>query len=110
MKPRLLAAFFIGSALLVIAIRAQEGDLINGQRIYAAKMCNLCHTLAGESGPMAELGGPLDGIGTKRDAAWIRLYLKDPMAALPEAKMPRIDLTDQEIADLTAFLRGCRQK
>ncbi|WP_242523385.1 c-type cytochrome [Thiocystis minor] len=41
----------------------------------------------------------------KRDAAWIRLYLKDPMAALPEAKMPKVDLTDQEIADLTAFLR-----
>ena len=78
MKPRLLAADFIGSTLLVIAIRAQAGDFLNGQRIYAAKMCNLCHTLAGESGPMA---------------------------ALPEAKMSRFDLTDQEIADLTVSLR-----
>ncbi len=94
----------LGFILVIGVSSAEEGDVQSGQRIYAEKMCNLCHTLAGESGPMAELGGPLDQIGATRDAAWIRLYLKDPTAALPGAQMPPAELTDQEIADLIAFL------
>ncbi|MFD2112891.1 c-type cytochrome [Thiorhodococcus fuscus] len=101
--PR-LTAVLIGSALISAGAFAQDGNVQRGAGLYAAKTCNLCHTLAGESGPMAEMGGSLDNLGSKRDAAWIRAYLKDPTGTLPGATMPKVELTEQEIADLTAFM------
>ncbi len=83
---------------------AKDGDVESGRQLYNARMCNLCHTLAGESGQMAQFGGPLDNLAAKRDAAWIRSYLKEPKSVLPNSPMPATGLTDREIADLTAFL------
>lgn len=71
-------------------------------------MCNLCHTVAGESGPMADLGGSLDQVGQRRDAAWLRLYFTDPKAAVPSATMPKTDLTEQELEDMIAYLLSLR--
>ena len=41
------------------------------------KKCKSCHSLGGVAGPMAKVGGPLDGVGSKRDEAWLRAYFKD---------------------------------
>lgn len=84
--------------------RAQTGDIQAGQAIYAAQMCSLCHSRAGESGPMAHVGGSLDGLSSRRDAAWIEGYLRDPKSVIPNSQMPKTGLTDQELADLIAFL------
>jgi len=104
MREPLIAAALIGWALSAGTAFAEGGDGQRGQQLYTAKMCNLCHTLAGESGTMAQVGGPLDGLAAKRDAAWMQAYLKDPAKIIPGAQMPKPELTDQEIADLTAYL------
>lgn len=103
MKTVSIAAAMIGWALSAGTALA-DGDGQRGQQLYTTKMCNLCHTLAGESGPMAQVGGPLDGLAAKRDAAWMQAYLKDPAKIIPGAQMPKTELTDQEIADLTVYL------
>ncbi|MCG6896214.1 MAG: NapC/NirT family cytochrome c [Thiocapsa sp.] len=56
----------------------------------------------------AELGGRLDGVGLRRDAAWLRLYFTDPKAAIPTATMPKAALTEQQLADLIAYLISLR--
>ena len=104
MRTHLIAAALIGCAVVAGTALADDGDSQRGKQLYSAKMCNLCHTLAGESGPMAQVGGPLDGLAAKRDAAWMNAYLKDPTKVIPNAQMPKTELTDQEIADLTAYL------
>jgi cytochrome c2 len=76
----------LGAWLPVAVALAQGGDPDTGRQVYVAQMCNTCHTLAGESGPMAQIGGSLDGVGARRDAAWLRLYFTDPKAALPILK------------------------
>ena len=53
---------------------------------------------------MAKLGGPLDGVGAKRDAAWLKGYLTDPKSKIPNSKMPKQKLTEQEIDDLTQYM------
>lgn len=103
---RSLHCTFIAAALLTNATgaSAEGGDTQAGKAIYAARLCNLCHTLAGESGQMAHVGGSLDALATRRDAAWIERYLRDPKSVIPSSQMPSPGLTDREIADLIAFL------
>ena len=68
------------------------------------KKCKLCHSIKGDGGKLAEKGGPLDGVGSKRDAAWLTKYLGDPTSVLPDAKMPKLKLTDDETRALVDYL------
>ena len=47
---------------------------------------------------------PLDGVGTKRDAEWLKGYLADPKSAMPDAKMPKMKLSEQQLDDLVAYM------
>jgi cytochrome c2 len=74
-----------------------------GKAVYE-KQCKTCHSIAGEGGKMAATGGPLDGVGAKRDAAWLKEYISDPKAKLPTSKMPKLKLAPQDLDDVVAFL------
>ncbi len=60
------------------------------------KKCKVCHSLAGVAGAKADKGGPLDGVGSKRDEAWLRAYFADPKSKIDGAKMPKINLSAEE--------------
>ena len=75
----------IAAALLAPVPGHAEGD--EGKALYE-KQCKICHMIGGEGGKMADKGGALDGVGAKHDATWIKAYLQDPKAKLPESKMP----------------------
>jgi nitric oxide reductase subunit C len=68
------------------------------------KKCKVCHSIAGDAGKMADKGGPLDGIGSKRDEAWLRAYFADPKSKIPDAKMPKVKLTQAEWDALVAYM------
>jgi cytochrome c2 len=68
------------------------------------KKCKSCHSVAGVAGPMAKLGGPLDGVGGQRDEAWLKAYLADPKSKIPEAKMPKLALSADELTALIGYL------
>ena len=72
-----------------------------GRRLFAAKKCLTCHSLGGQGG---QVGPALDGVGERRDAAWIREHLRNPQAVTPESSMPRFDFTEHEIRALSEFL------
>jgi nitric oxide reductase subunit C len=65
------------------------------------QLCIACHSLDGQGGLV---GPPLDGVGSRRDADYIRRWLHDPMAVKADAKMPKLPLTDGQIDELVAFL------
>ena len=88
------------AALLVLNGAAWAAD---GAAIYEKK-CKSCHSIAGAGGPMAKIGGPLDGVGAKRDEAWLRAYLKDPKSKIDGAKMPKLTLTDEEVDALVTYM------
>ncbi len=105
MSRRILSPLSLVAAVLLSGLAAaQDGDVAAGKQLYEAKLCNVCHTRAGEAGPMAEVGGSLDDLADRRSADWIARYLKDPRSVIPDAQMPPTELTDRQIADLTAFL------
>ena len=97
---------FVGAVALAVcagaavALAGAEG----GKQVFDAKKCIMCHSLGAQKGAMAQLGGALDGVGGKRDAAWLKAFVVDPKSKNPEAKMPKQVLSDQELADLVDYL------
>jgi cytochrome c oxidase subunit 2 len=75
--------------------------------------CIACHAMAGISGGV--VGPNLTHVGLRTtiasgilpaDSAGFARWLRDPIAGKPGSLMPTIDLTDQEIAALVAYLRS----
>ncbi len=71
--------------------------------LYKAK-CELCHSIGGAGGLKKDLGGPLDGVGSKRDEAWLRAYFADPKSKIDGAKMPKLPLSAAEWDEMVAFM------
>ena len=89
---------------IVLAGSAWAGD---PPGVYDKK-CKPCHSIGGVAGPMAKLGGALDGVGAKRDEAWLRAYLADPKSKLPDSKMPKTTLTKEELDELVTYVQGLK--
>lgn len=82
-------------------------------RTPANHSCVACHTIAGVSAGV--LGPDLSHVGGRttvaagilpNDAEGMARWLRDPPAEKPGSKMPKIDLTAEEIAALVAYLRS----
>jgi mono/diheme cytochrome c family protein len=73
------------------------------------KKCKACHTIGGVGGPMAKLGGPLDGVGAKHDEAWLKAYIENPKSKEPKSKMPAVKLTDEEMKEVVSYLSGLKK-
>ncbi|HVE69738.1 MAG TPA: c-type cytochrome, partial [Thermoanaerobaculia bacterium] len=54
-------------------------------------------------------GFNLTGVGTKTNPAWVYNWVKNPKAYDPFAPMPSLRLTDQEAADITAYLMSLQK-
>lgn len=63
-------------ALPLPANAATGASPAEGEKIYIAQKCSLCHAVAGKGNKM----GPLDGVGTKLTAAELREWIVDPVA------------------------------
>lgn len=65
------------------------------------QMCIACHTLEGQGG---KIGPALDGVGSRLERTYILEWLKDPAKVKPGTAMPKLPLSDEDIAELAAFL------
>ncbi len=88
------------SAITFAVASASAGD---HPPLYKAK-CELCHSIAGTGGLKKDLGGPLDGVGSNRDEAWLRAYFADPKSKIENAKMPKMPLTEAEWDEMVAYM------
>jgi mono/diheme cytochrome c family protein len=102
-KNRLYRSVSLVAALVLVAPALARAGADEAKALYD-KQCQSCHSIKGQGGKMAALGGPLDGVGAKRDAAWLKDYLKDPKSKMPNAKMPKMTLSDQQLDDLVAYM------
>lgn len=78
-------------------------EVVRGKHIWETRNCIGCHTLLGEGAYFApELGNVYQRRGPDFIKAWIKAQ---PTGAPGRRQMPQFNLTDQELDDLTAFLK-----
>ena len=75
------------------------------QPLVFKQTCTTCHALAGQGGT---IGPALDGVGGRRDAEYLRKWLKDPASLKADSKMPKLGLTDEQVEELAKFLESQR--
>jgi cytochrome c2 len=79
-----------------------------GAALFLAKGCVVCHTHTGFTEARREFSGLQVGPDltvSSRDAAYLRVWLKDPAAIKPGTEMPNLGLSQTEIESLVAFLK-----
>lgn len=81
-KTRMLLAAGLTLAVLGGAASAAAQDAKQGEKVYAAQKCNLCHAIAGKGNKT----NPLDGVGAKLSADEIRQWITDPVGMTAKAK------------------------
>ncbi|MBM3976183.1 MAG: c-type cytochrome [Planctomycetes bacterium] len=95
-----------------------EGDALRGREAFRLSGCLGCHNvaphdaqtfpvggdLAHERADENEMGPNLRGVATKLDADWLYWWLKDPAKYWPDTRMPNLRLSDEDAADITAYL------
>jgi mono/diheme cytochrome c family protein len=72
-----------------------------GRRLYDREGCAACHSIARVGSPRS----PLDGVGSRRTAEELRLWIVDPQAMRPGIRKPAYDdLPEEEVEALVAFM------
>lgn len=92
-----------------------SGDAGVGGALFNTVGCTGCHILDAEARrddffpQINRLHGPnLTGTGSKVSAGWLYSWLKDPRGYAADTRMPSLRLSDQEAADITAYLMASR--
>lgn len=80
-----------------------------GKDVYNLKGCIGCHKIAGVGG---DLGPDLTNEGTivSHDAEWHKRHFTDPPSVVLGSTMPKIELTENELSALSAFMQTLRSE
>jgi cytochrome c oxidase subunit 2 len=89
---------------VAVAARAQE-TVDQGKRYFMDSGCYGCHVVGKMGTP---IGPELSRIGAKHPRADLERWLRDPSAQRPNAHMPTLELSEQQVKALAAFLSSLR--
>ncbi len=79
-----------------------EDSVESGEKLVKTLGCLGCHNAAGVA--VSDFGPDLSNLGSKVTPEWLYSWLKDPKHYSKETRMPNLRLSDQEAADITAYL------
>ena len=102
-------------AKLTPTFQVESPQAARGEMVYRKNNCSACHRIWDLGGSK---GGSLDGIGSRRDAAWLTHYLSapNPQVILPSTqkaiyRMPSFaGLAEGDRADLVAYLTSLKER
>lgn len=86
----MLALLLLGTSLAGAPIKPTQFDAI----------CAACHTV----GEGVRVGPDLAGVGIRRTADDLNMWLKDPQAYKPGTIMPKVEMTDAQRAEMVKWL------
>jgi len=95
--------------------QVESPEAARGEFVYRKNNCSVCHTVWNLGGSK---GGPLDGVGSRRDPEWLTRYLAadNPQVILPSTQkriyqMPSFaGLDPQDREDLVAYLSSLKER
>jgi cytochrome c oxidase subunit 2 len=76
-----------------------------GRKLFIDQGCYGCHTVGKMGTP---IGPDLSQVGSKYPLSYLTEWLRDPMSQKPTAHMPKIELSEDEIRALAAYLSSLR--
>ena len=112
----MVSYLFANSTAYPMASIPVAGDAARGEELVASVGCMACHQAPEETAGSdtrsvtsiqelrRQFGPNFQGLGSKTSAQWVYNWLKDPGSYHPGTRMPSLRLTDQEAADITAYL------
>ncbi len=102
-----LAAGVMGVLLFGITGFAQDqaSQVEEGKKVFNEMKCSMCHKVDGVGG---KIGPELSGVGSRKDAEWIKGFLKDPKSVSPDTKQPPFKGTDEQLGALVAYLMSLK--
>lgn len=81
------------------------GSRENGRLLLGSLGCVACHVSTDAANADEPTTAPgLEGLGHGRSPEFLAAWLRDPSSLDPNAQMPKVELSDAEIADLVACL------
>jgi mono/diheme cytochrome c family protein len=99
----------IGVVLLAVlgTARAQSPDTpaARGDAAFKRNGCYGCHMIGKFGTP---IGPDLSHVGGKYSAGYIARWLRDPALQRPNAHMPALELTDDDVRALAGYLGSLR--
>ncbi|HLB76458.1 MAG TPA: cytochrome c, partial [Candidatus Dormibacteraeota bacterium] len=94
-----------------------KGDAAKGKQIFDSVGCRGCHVVEkggaarrSEGSPLRDYAPNLWNVGDKAKPEWIYAWVKNPKALWPQTKMPDLRLSDEETANVTAYLVTLRSE
>ena len=110
-----LAAYLLEGAPAFAAGSPAASDereaVARGAALFRDLACRACHRRADEGAP-DRVGPDLTFVGDKLRPEWLAGFLRQPHPVRPwlRARMPTFGLADAEVAQVTAFLAGLRDR
>lgn len=113
-RPFWMTAGFLGlGSVIFLSYQGWKSPLLNpriernpfvltGKKIYGDLHCAHCHSMKGEGG---KIGPDLAIAVSKRSDEWLQEHFRKPRAMSPGSLMPELNLLDEEIQALIAYLR-----
>jgi nitric oxide reductase subunit C len=91
-------------ALLPVAVPVASSDNVVARperpKVFN-QLCIACHSLGGQGGVV---GPALDDVGSRRDYNNLVVWLTDPQQVKPGTLMPKLPLSEPDLAELASFL------
>ena len=101
-------ALTAGAALMVACASGRSetttSDVQSGREIFFTQ-CHGCHTLGGAGTPIAP---DLSHVGARLSREDIERRLRDPRTHKPDARMPKLNLSEAEVQALATYLSELR--
>ena len=95
-----------------VASASARDEKADGEKVYAAQKCSLCHSIAGKGNAK----GPLDEVGSKLSDGEIRAWLADAKWMTEKTKAPRkpamkaYTLPKADLDALAVYLSAMKKK
>ena len=110
-----IARYLFHNAEMLEYPKPPPGDVTRGQALVEKTGCRACHVVGegddhGQEYGLRNFGPNLNDVGSKMLPGWLFAWVKNPDQYFPETVMPNLRLTDQEAADITAYLMTRRNR
>jgi mono/diheme cytochrome c family protein len=105
MRRIAIAAVLLAVACTAVAQSPSTAVVERGQAAFKNAGCYGCHMIGKAGTP---IGPDLSRVGSKYEPDYLARWLRDPALQRPSAHMPALELTEDDVKALAAYLGSLR--